>query len=144
MAQPAAYGSSQLPPGGVIYGPFPHPHLFAWFRWAPAAMLFIAAGLIFANAVALLYPPFFFTWIGFFPWVAQLGSFAFILGIVLGIVLLGAVILFLLGFRVLAAFVIFPTALVSLLIGGGFLAGLILAVLAGVILLTLNDKPWHM
>jgi hypothetical protein len=40
-----------------------------------------------------------------------------------------------LKFRVLAAFIIFPTAIVSLFIGGGFILGGILAVLGGILLL---------
>ena len=53
----------------------------------------------------------------------------------LGFVLVGALILMLLRFRVMAAFMIFPTAIVSLFIGGGFIIGAILAVLAGILLL---------
>jgi hypothetical protein len=96
-------------------------------------MVIIAASLIFANGVALLWPAFFATWASILPWVMPLGSFAFILGIVLGLILLGSVILLFLGFRILAAFVIFPTAIVSFLIGGGFFLGLILGVLAGLL-----------
>ncbi len=95
-----------------------------------------------ANAVALLSPTFWAAWVGFVPWVAFLGSFAFILGIILGLVLIGAMIMLLFGFRVLAAFVIFPTAIVSLFIGGGFVAGLILGVLAGLFLIV-NGTYWH-
>jgi hypothetical protein len=91
--------------------------------------------LIIINAAALLSPGFWVLWVGFVPWVAFLGSFAFILGIMLGLVLLGALVMLLLGFRVLAAFVIFPTAIVSLFIGGGFIAGLLLGVLAGLLLI---------
>ena len=40
-----------------------------------------------------------------------------------------------LKFRILAAFVIFPTAILSFFIGGGFVLGIILAVLGGILLL---------
>ncbi len=130
-------------PGGVIYGPFPRPpYSFFRSRWIAVALILISAGLIMANAVALLSPTFWAAWVGFVPWVAFLGDFAFILGIVLGLVLVVAVIMLLFGFRVLAAFVIFPTAIVSLFIGGGFIAGLILGVLAG-LLLIVNGAYWH-
>ncbi len=132
----------QFPGGGVLYGPYPRLPLLVRLWWIPAAMLLLSAGLILANAVALLSPAFFMTWVGFFPWVAQLGSFAFILGVVLGIVILGAVFVSFIGFRVLAAFVIFPAAIVSLFIGGGFIVGVILGVLAGILLITI-EKPWH-
>jgi len=57
-------------------------------------------------------------------------------------VLVGAILLYMLGFRVLSTFVIFPTAIVSLFIGGGFLIGLILAVVTGIYML-MNEKVWH-
>lgn len=101
-----------------------------------------ASFLIFANAGALLWPPFFAFWVGLFPWVAQLGNFSFILGTVLGIILIGAVFLYMLGFKVLSAFMVFPTALVSLFIGGGFLIGLILAVVTGIYMI-MHEKVWH-
>ena len=102
----------------------------------------VSAILIIINAAALLSPGFWAIWVGFVPWVAFLGSFAFILGIMLGLVLFGALVMLLLGFRVLAAFVIFPTAIVSLFIGGGFIAGLLLGVLAG-LLLIINGTYWN-
>jgi hypothetical protein len=40
-----------------------------------------------------------------------------------------------LGFRVLAAFLVFPAAIVSLLIGGGFIAGVIIGVLASLLVI---------
>jgi hypothetical protein len=131
-----------LPPGGVIYGPYSKPHVFRRYSLLSVALLLISAGLIFANAGALLWPSFFATWAGFFPWIAQIGSFSFILGVVLGMVILGAVFLYMLGFRVLSAFMVFPAAIVSLLIGGGFLVGLILAVITGIFMI-MNEKYWH-
>jgi hypothetical protein len=138
----AAYPGVRVPGGGMFYGPYTHPRVLVRFWWIPAALLLIAAGLIFANGVALLSPAFFATWVNFLPWVAQLGSFAFILGVMMGMVILGAVLLLFFGFRVLAAFMIFPAAIVSLFIGGGFLAGTIIGVLAGIILI-MNEKVWH-
>ncbi len=98
----------------------------------------IAALLIIANGVALLSPSFYFYWSWLLPWVAALGTFSFILGIVLGLVLFGAVIMMFLRFRIIAAFVILPTAIVSLFIGGGFFLGTILAVLTGILLLMMS------
>ena len=98
-------------------------------------MFFIAAALIVFNGAALLSPVFFAAWIGIFPWVAPLGYFGFILGAILGLVIIGGLILFFLGFRVLAAFLVFPTAIVSLLIGGGFIAGAIVGVLASLLVI---------
>ena len=139
---PTLYAQGGLPAGGVVYGPFPKPHMFRRFQWAVVLLLLTSAALIFANAGVLLWPAFFATWVGLFPWVAQLGSFSFILGVVLGMVIVGAVFLYMLGFKVLSAFMIFPTAIVSLFIGGGFLVGLILAVLTGLYMIK-NEKVWH-
>jgi hypothetical protein len=57
-------------------------------------------------------------------------------------VIVGAVILYMLGFKVLSAFMVFPTAILSLFIGGGFLVGLILAVLTGIFMI-MNGKVWR-
>ncbi len=116
--------------------------MFRRFSWGAVLLLFTASSLILANAAALLWPAFFVFWAGFFPWIVQLGNFSFILGTVLGIVLIGAVLLYMLGFKVLSAFMIFPTAIVSLFIGGGFLIGLILAVVTGIYMI-MNEKGWH-
>jgi len=141
-APTAAYAGVPVPGGGILYGPYPHPPFLVRFWWTPAAFMLIAAGLIFANGAALLSPAFFATWVGFFPWVAQLGSFGFILGVMLSLVIVGAFVLFFLGFRVIAAFMIFPAAIVSLFIGGGFIAGIIIGVLAGMLLI-INERFWH-
>jgi len=136
-------GPQGVPQGGVIYGPYPaKPHVFRRYSLLTVFLLLISASLIFANAAALLLPSFFATWIIFFPWVFQLGNFSFILGLVLGMILLGAIFLYMLGFRVLSAFMVFPTAIVSLFIGGGFVVGLVLGVLTGIFMI-MNEKPWH-
>lgn len=105
------------------------------------ALLMIASALIFFNGIALLSPAFFATWTGIFPWVLALGTFGFIFGVILGLVLLGALVLIFLGFRLVAAFMIFPAAIASLFIGGGFIAGMIIGVLAAMLIL-LSEKLW--
>ena len=146
QAIPAAMPSAMHPamspaPGGVWYGPFPRPLFFRHFLF-PVALLFIAAGLIVANGIALLSPVFFAIWSGFFPWIIPISSFGFILGIVLGLVILGGVVMYFLGFRALAAFLVIPSAIVSLFIGGGFVIGLILGILAAfMVVLTPRFPP---
>ena len=98
-------------------------------------MFFIAAAFILINAVALLSPVFLAAWVLMFPWLATIGYFGFILGVVLGLVILGGLVLFFLGFRILSAFLVFPTAIMSLFIGGGFLIGVIVGVLAAMLVL---------
>ena len=117
----------------MLIGPFPARIPFLANPWLSVSIVAIAASLIIANGVALLSPAFFATWASMLPWVAPFGSFAFILGVVLGLILFGTVFLLFLGFRILAAFVIFPTAIVSFFIGGGFFLGLILGVLGGLL-----------
>ena len=96
--------------------------------------------MIWFNAEALfLWPDFYATWVGFFPWIAQLGNLSFILGVILGLVIDMGVVVYALGLRVESAFIVFPTATISLLIGGGFLAGLIIAILTGVFIM-MNEK----
>jgi hypothetical protein len=103
-------------------------------------LLTVSALLIWFNAEAFLWwPDFYVAWVGLFPWVAELGPLSFILGVILGLVIDMAVIVYSFGLRVEAAFIVFPAALISLLIGGGFLAGLIIAVLTG-IFIVMNEK----
>jgi hypothetical protein len=134
----SAAGFGGIKPAAGWYGPYAHIPLLIKFWWLPAAVVSIAAGLIIANGVALLSPGFFAFWSSLLPWVSALGAFSFILGIVLGLVLVGTIIMMFLRFRILSAFIIFPTAIISLFIGGGFFLGAILAVLAGILLLIMS------
>jgi hypothetical protein len=119
------------------YGPFPKPPLLVRWWWLPGAIVVFAAALIFVNAAALLSPGF-FSWVSVWltPWITPATVYLdFILGIILGLVLVGSIVMMFLKFRVLAAFLIFPTAILSLFVGGGFILGAILAVIAGILLL---------
>jgi len=138
-ASPAPPPSPSTPPG-VWYGPFVRPVFPIKYWWVPAALFLTAAVLIIFNAIALLSPAFLSAWVGLFPWVAPLASFAFILGAVLGLVILGGLVLFLLGFRILAAFLVIPAAIVSLFIGGGFIVGVIVGVVSSLLVL-MNHRP---
>ena len=103
-------------------------------------LLTISAALIWFNADALLWwPAFYAAWVGLFPWIAYLGSLSFILGVILGLVIDMGVVLYSFGFRAESAFIVFPAAIISLFIGGGFLAGLIIAVLTGIFIM-MNEK----
>jgi hypothetical protein len=132
-----------MPVGGVCCAPFPRPPFLQKYWWTPAVLFFIAAALIGLNAAALLSPVFFSAWASVFPWVIPIGYFSFILGMVLSLIIVGALALYFLGFRVLSAFLVFPVAIVSLFIGGGFLVGVILGVL-GALLVILAQRlyPW--
>lgn len=86
-----------------------------------------------------MWPAFYVTWVGLFPWIAELGILSFIIGVILGLIIDMGVIAYSFGCRVEAAFIVFPTAILSLVIGGGFIAGLIIAVLTG-IFIVMNEK----
>ena len=95
------------------------------------------ASLIFINAAALLAPGF-LSWVIVWltPWITPATVYLdFIFGIILALILFGAVVMIFLKFRVLAALIIFPTAVLSLFIGGGFYAGAILGIVGGILLL---------
>ena len=79
-------------------------------------------------------------WVGLFPWLDQLGPLSFILGVMLALVIDMGVILYSFGFRAESAFIVFPTAIISLFIGGGFLVGLIIAVSTGIFIMMNEQK----
>jgi len=141
-AAPTIYAQG-VPQGGVIYGPYPvKTPVVRRYSLLLVLLLTASSVLIFANAEALLWPQFFNPWVTFFPWVIQLGppfNFGFILGIVLSFVISGAIFLYMIGFKVLAALMVFPAAILSFFIGGGFWIGLILGVLSG-ILMVMNGR----
>jgi len=109
-------------------------------RTAIIVLLSVSGVLIWGNADLLLWwPAFYLAWVGFFPWVSQLGSLSFILGVILGLVIDMGVVVYSFGSRIEGAFIILPTAIISFLIGGGFLAGLIIAVVTGVFIV-MNER----
>jgi len=129
----SSYGG-MTPPGW--YGPYVQKApLLTRLSWIPSVLVVFASGLIIANGLALTSPSFAAWWNTIIPWNASLGSVSIILGVILGVVLLVAVVMIFLKYKVLSAFVIFPTALVSIFIGGGFILGTILGVLAGILLI---------
>lgn len=95
---------------------------------------FIAGLLILANAALLLNPLFFLIWQILFPFVITLGqSLTFAVGVILGlIVIVGSFLLFL-GFGITGSIIVFPAAIISFVIGGGFIAGLILGIVAALL-----------
>jgi len=90
--------------------------------------------LVLLNAAVLLVPSFYATWSSIFWWLPTIGAnYAFALGLVIGLVLLMGCIIMVLGQGAFAAVIIFPFAVFSLIIGGGFVAGLILGVVGGIL-----------
>jgi len=93
--------------------------------------------LIILNSAALLAPSFYgppVNWSSIFFWMPSLGpSYAFAIGFIIGLVLIFGAIIMILGHGALADVVIFPFAIFSLIIGGGFVAGMILGIVGGII-----------
>ncbi len=95
----------------------------------------IAGILVILNAAALLSPSFYALWSGVFFWLPAVGpaSLAFAIGAIIGLILVIGSILMLLGYGTIGSIVVFPLAVLSLIIGGGFVAGFVLGVLGGIL-----------
>jgi len=133
LTAPATTSTSNTQTGSPAKPHTPH-------RRTIIVLLTISALLIWTNADAILWwPGFYGAWVGIFPWIVS-PEFSFILGVMLGLVIDMGVVLYSFGFRVEAAFIVLPTAIISLFIGGGFLAGLIIAVLTGIFIMMNEEK----
>ena len=128
-------------PGGPIMaqpfgGPFfqPNPPRALW-----AFILSMVAGiLVILNAAALLSNTFYSMWVGVFFWIPVLDAspqhgLVFAIGAIIGLILVIGSNLMLLGYGTIGSIIVFPLAVVSLIIGGGFVAGFILGVLGGIL-----------
>jgi hypothetical protein len=97
----------------------------------------IAGILVILNAAALLSSSFYTMWSSIFFWLAPPTSIpqslAFALGAIIGLILVIGSILMLLGYGTIGSIVVFPLAVMSLIIGGGFVAGFVLGVLGGIL-----------
>ncbi len=102
-----------------------------------AVLSTLAGILVILNSAALLVPSFYgppVGWSSIFFWLPRLGpSYGFALGTIIGLVLILSAIIMILGNAALADIIILPFAIFSLIIGGGFIAGMILAVVGGII-----------
>ncbi len=115
-------GSTMFPPGRSTWG---------------FVVSLIAGILIIINAAALISLSFYTTWAGIFPWIAFFGAFPpwilLVIGLILGIVVAIGSILMVLGYGTIGAIVVFPSAVISLVLGGGFIAGFILGIVGGIL-----------
>jgi hypothetical protein len=95
----------------------------------------IAGILVILNAGALLAGTFYNLWIGVFFWISAVGapSLVFAIGLILGLIIVIGSILMILGYGTIGSIVVFPAAVLSLIVGGGFVAGFILGVLGGIL-----------
>jgi len=106
--------------------------------------------LVLLNAGLLLAWQFYggtFLWANIFFWICRLdsqpvcplpsgstatGSISFVIGAVIGLIIIIGSILMILGYGTIGSIVIFPMAIFSLIIGGGFIAGFVLGIVGGI------------
>ena len=138
MAAPAFGPPPMAAPPAAAYPVYPPPPMYA--PASPRALwgfiLSVIAGiLVILNAAALLAPGFYAMWVGVFFWLPALGpaSLSFAIGVIIGLILVIGSILMLLGYGTIGSIVVFPMAVLSLIIGGGFVAGFVLGVLGGIL-----------
>jgi hypothetical protein len=100
-----------------------------------AFVLSLVSGiLVLLNSAALLSPSFYPFWSSLFFWLPILGqTYAFTLGFVIGLTLIMGSIVMILRSGALADIIIFPFAVFSLIVGGGFVAGMILGIVGGIL-----------
>jgi hypothetical protein len=138
-------------PLNTVYCPFcgrpqviigrPGPQIFSgrrlYGRGIVAVALALLSGiLVLLNSAALLSPSFYAFWSSIFFWLPTIGpSYAFALGTLIGLTLIFGAVVMALSNAALADVIMFPFAIFSLIVGGGFVAGLILGILAGILAL---------
>jgi hypothetical protein len=126
-------GPIMAPPfGGPFFQPKPPRALWAFI------LSMVAGILVILNAAALLSNAFYSMWVQIFFWIPVLDAspqhgLVFAIGTIIGLILVTGSILMILGYGTIGSIIVFPLAVVSLMIGGGFLAGFILGVLGGIL-----------
>jgi hypothetical protein len=97
----------------------------------------IAAIVIIINAAALLSNGAYNALNGILPWIAFFGAFPpwtlVAIGLILGIIIAVGSVLMILGFGTIGSIVVFPAAVISLIMGGGFIVGFILGIVGGIL-----------
>jgi hypothetical protein len=74
---------------------------------------------------------------GIFPWITYFGPFPpwmlVAIGIVLGVIVCLGAVLMIMGYGTIGSVVVFPAAVISLILGGGFIAGFVLGIVGGIL-----------
>jgi len=117
----------------VAYGPASAPRALWGF-----ILTLVAGILVILNAGALLSQSFYSMWVSAFFWIPVIDTspthgLIFAIGAIIGLILLIGSILMLLGYGTIGSIVVFPMAVLSLIIGGGFVAGFVLGVVGGIL-----------
>jgi len=101
------------------------------------ALCLVSGILVLLNSAVLLVPSFYgppVNWSTIFFWLPAIGqSYAFALGVIIGLTLIMGSIIMVMGHGAIADVVIFPFAVFSIIIGVGFVAGFVLGVVGGIL-----------
>jgi len=152
-----AYAPAPAPPA---YAPFPGPMIGPVagpvMPGGPARSLWgfiislVSGLLVLLNAGLLLAWQFYggtFLWANIFFWICKIdgyacplpsgittatGNISFVLGAIIGLIIVVGSILMILGYGTIGSIVVFPMAVFSLVIGGGFIAGFVLGIVGGI------------
>ncbi|WP_455364830.1 hypothetical protein [[Eubacterium] cellulosolvens] len=93
--------------------------------------------LIILNAAFLLSSGFYTFWSGIFPWIPYFGAFPpwmlVIIGIIFAVIVFVGSTLMVLGNGTIGAVVVLPAAVLSLIFGGGFIAGFVLGIIGSIL-----------
>jgi hypothetical protein len=109
----------------------------------------VAGILVLLNAGLLLAFQFYggtLLWANIFFWICKIdgyacplpsgstatGTISFVIGAVIGLIIIVGSIMMILGYGTIGSIVIFPMAVLSLIIGGGFIAGFVLGIIGGI------------
>ena len=160
MAPPApAYAPAPAP--APAFAPMPGPVMgpvgAPLMPFAPARSLWgfiiamVSGILVLLNAGLLLAWQFYggtsIMWANIFFWLCKIdgqatcplpsgstatGNISFVIGAVIGLIIIVGSILMILGYGTIGSVVVFPMAVFSLLIGGGFIAGFVLGIVGGI------------
>lgn len=147
---PQPYAQAYAPPMPPAPAPMPYaaapPPFYgpAFMGPAPARALWgfilsILGGiLVIVNAAALLSDTFWDLWIEIFFWLPTIDTsanhgLAFAIGVVIGLIIVVGSIMMILGYGTIGSIVVFPLAVLSLVIGGGFVAGFVLGIIGGIL-----------
>lgn len=131
-APPAAFAGPAPYYGPAFVGPAPSRALWGF-------ILSILGGiLVIINAAALLSTPFWDLWITIFFWLPTIDpsathGLAFAIGAVIGLIVVVGSLMMILGYGTIGSIVVFPLAVLSLVIGGGFIAGFVLGIVGGIL-----------
>jgi len=150
-----AYAPAPAPSFGPFAGPMIGPMAGPMMPAGPVRSIWgfvvslVAGILVLLNAALLLAWQFYggsFLWANIFFWICKIdgyacplpsgstatGNITFMLGAVIGLIIIVGSIMMVLGYGTIGSVVIFPLAVFSLLIGGGFIAGFVLGIIGGI------------